>query len=224
MEKRRGIMQYTDDFERNLMMGEYDPLVRSMAEKGKVQWDPKDTAGYEIEDLMQEAYLKFVELLDAEKFDRNAERGASMKTYMYSCAKNRLIDIERARQKKKYSAVTFVADIYKEVESNQIKLNSIMQPSDFDRVITDISLQDICVKLEKSIRSTDLFAKRGDYPTAEQLFRILSGISEGKIFKQIAAEEGMSCFQLKKIRNAALDALEKENLKENLRSIITETA
>jgi len=187
-------MNISSEFERKLACGGFDPLIRDLAVKIKRQWDPKGKSGYEIEDLMQEAYLKIVELEAAQRYEGSGRRGASKATFMYACAKNRLIDIERSRtQTKKAANLEFVSDIYKQAEKRQCEQNAGEDP--LERLVTELSLKDLCRALAEISR-----ADGEDAPDAELIFRILSGTAQGKTAKKIAAENSLSAYRLQKIK------------------------
>ena len=90
-------MSGAEQFEKTLIEGGYDPLIKEMAFKVKKQWDPDNRTGYDVEDLMQEAYLKIVEVMDAGRFSESAKYGASMTTFMFTCARNRRKKADRKK-------------------------------------------------------------------------------------------------------------------------------
>ena len=59
-------MKATDEFERKLINGELDPMMKQIANQVRHKWDPYHANFYEIEDLMQEAYLRIIEVIQAD--------------------------------------------------------------------------------------------------------------------------------------------------------------
>ena len=205
--KRSIKMSGAEQFEKTLIEGGYDPLIKEMAWKVKRQWDPDNRTGYDVEDLMQEAYLKIIEVMDSGRFSEGAKYGASMTTFMFTCARNRLIDIERANVTvKKRSKDIFVENIFKEVEKKQIEKNESPQQEPLERMLEDMSLRSLCDQLEKGCRRPDVFPK-GDYPSAAQIFSILKGISEGRTRKELCDMEGISEARVKKIKKTVFELI-----------------
>lgn len=211
-------MNISSEFDRKLACGELDPLIRDLAVKIKRQWDPKGKSGYEVEDLMQEAYLKIMELEAADRFETGGRRGASKTTFMYACARNRLIDIERSRlQTKKGANIEFIPDIHRQVEKRQSEQN-LQEGDPLEQVLQKQALRSICETLAARCREDGTFPA-GASPEAELIFRILVRTGCGETAKKIAEDNNLSPQKLRKIRRAIYRLL-KEEYEEEIREII----
>lgn len=212
-------MRVTDEFERKLMEGELDPLVRSIAEKVKARCDLKNETCYEIEDLMQEAYLRMIELIKADKYDSSKAGGASKQTFMYTCARNHLVDIERACRRKKYAMITPLPEIFKEYEKREAEKDPDKCLGQIEQVLTEMSVWQVCVDLEVDWRRR-VGAGGKDAPSAELLYMILTATAEGKTRKQIGEELGISISRLREIRRVIYAFMRDEKYETNVRDAI----
>ena len=211
-------MNISSEFERKLACGGYDPLIRDLAVKIRRQWDPKGKSGYEVEDLMQEAYLKILELETSGRYESDGRRGASKATFMYACAKNRLIDIERSRtQTKKGANIEFIPDIFKQAEKRQCE-QKLQEEDPLARALAVADLQRICEKIAARCRVEGAFS-RDAAPAADLIFRILARTAEGQTAKEIARENGLSIYQYQKSRRKIFCLL-KEDYEQEIREII----
>lgn len=164
------LLDQLHDFEGDVwrgFAGRFGPLMVEFARRGGV-------AAEEVEDVAQETLLAFAQAYDKGGFDR--DRGG-LRTWMFSIARNKIVDWHRRRGRVQRESVGDVTGFWSEVEGEQAWAN---WEETWERVLLELCISRARAEFKDStFRAFELTALQGESAkvVAEQL-----GLTENAVF------------------------------------------